>query len=291
MNYITLAILSAFVFALIIVLVKYISKYKVKDFNSFFFWTYIAGLPFIFLIPLTQGFHFEWSFIFPMIIHSLFLTGGQFLFSKGVYHVDASVIGPLFQLQSGFIVILASIFLREKYPTLIYVYLGVLLIGAMLVSVTDKTKIKGFLQTGVLYILAMQLLHAGANIAIGFALQYTSNWQALFYSFLFNSIIVSIYVFIKKAPITRDFHTVKWMILRAILLLIATGLLYKAFESNLTISASFGLLFSPLVFIISLFSVWISPGLLEQQSSKTYLIRAIGMLIILFGAWNVLSLR
>jgi hypothetical protein len=81
------------------------------------------------------------------------------------------------------------------------------------------------------------------------------------------------------------------MILRAILLLIATGLLYKAFESNLTISASFGLLFSPLVFIISLFSVWISPGLLEQQSSKTYLIRAIGMLIILFGAWNVLSLR
>lgn len=291
MNYITLAILSAITFAIVILLAKYISKHKVKNVDTFFFWTYTIGLPFILLIPLNFGFQFNSSFIIPMIIHSLLLTSGQYLFTKGVYHTDASVIGPLFQLQSGFIVLLATIFLGETYPNQIYAYLGLLLMGSMLVSVTDKTKLKGFMQKGVQFIIAMQLLHAGANIAVGFALKHTTNWQVLFYSFLFNSIIVSTFMLVKRAKIDTSTTTIKWMTARVALLLLATSLLYKAFESNLAISASFGLLSSPLVFVISLLSALFFPKVLEKQNRKTYLIRSIGMVIILTSAWMILRLK
>ena len=291
MNYIYLATASAIIFACTIILVKYISKHVIKDFHSFFFWTYVTGLPFVFLIPLYYGFSFDSSFIFPIIIHSILLTLGQYFFSRGVYLTDASVIGPLFQLQSGFIVLLATIFLGEKFGPLVYGYLVLLILGAMLVSITNKTKIRGFFQKGVLYIIGMQVLHAGANIAVGFALKHTSNWQVLFYSFLFNSIIVTIYVLIKRAPITHDFSKIKWMLARAFLLVSATALLYKAFESNMSISATIGLLSSPLVFIISVVSAVIFPSLLEKQSSRTYLIRTIGMLMILFGAWKIMMYR
>ncbi|MFC1711720.1 EamA family transporter [Patescibacteria group bacterium] len=291
MTYQHIALLSAVVFAFVTISAKFVSKHKVKDFNSFFFWTYIAGLPFIILIPLTQGFYFNLAILPSMIVHSILLTAGQYLFSKGIFLVDASVVSPLFQLQSGFVLILAMIFLGEKYPPFIYVYLIFLILGAMFVSATDKTKFKGLLQKGVLYILGMQLFHAGANIAIGFALKHTSSWQTLFYSFAFNSILVSLYMFIKREKVTRDFSKVSWMLLRAFLLLIATALLYKAFETNISISAALGLLSSPLVFVIAVACAIFSPKLLEKQSLKTYAIRAVGLIMIIYGAWNITILK
>lgn len=291
MVYLYYSIASALIFALNILLVKYITKYVITDFNSFFFWTYVAVIPFFILIPLKFGLSFNPSIILPLIIHSILLTYGQYLFSKGIYLVDASVVSPLFQLQSGFILILATIFLNEKYAPHIYSYLVLLFIGTVLVSVTDKTKIKGFLQKGVLYIIGMQLVHAGANIAIGFALKHTTSWQTLFYSFLFNSFLVTSYVLIKKAKVTFEFSKIKWMLLRSFLLFSATALLYKAFETNVSISAAIGLLSSPIVFAISVISAFILPKLLEKQSLKTYIIRALGMAFIIFGSWNIMISR
>lgn len=226
-----------------------------------------------------------------MIIHALLLTSGQYFFSRGVFLVDASVIGPLFQLQSGFIVLLAAMFLQEHYPPAVYTYIILMMLGAMLVSTTDKTKLKTLFQLGVVYIVAMQLFHAGANIAIGFALKHTTNWQALFYSFVFCSLITTVYAVITKASITTDIKKVRWMFFRAILLLIATALLYKAFETNISVSASLGLLSSPLVFLISLSSVVFAPGLLERQSRRTYFIRTLGTLVIVFAAYHIFLLK
>lgn len=216
------------------------------------------------------------AIILPMVVHSILLTYGQYLFSKGIYLVDASVVSPQFQLQTGFILILATVFLNERYTPFIYGYLLLLIVGTIFVSVTDKTKLKGFLQKGVLYIVGMQIFHAGANIAVGFALKHTSSWQTLFYSFLFNSILVSGYIFAKKAKVTFQFSKVKWMLLRSFLLFSATALLYKGFETNISISAAIGLLSSPIVFSTSVFLAFVFPNLLEKQSLKTYAIRAVG---------------
>ena len=219
MSYQLLALSAAIIFALIILLVKYITKYVVKDFNSFFFWTYVSVIPFVLFIPMRYGLDFSVDMILPIIISSILLTAGQYLFSRGVFLVDASVISPLFQLQSGFILIFATIFLGERYQLLTYSFLLLMMLGTLFVSVTNKTKLKGFMQKGVLFIIGMQVFHAGANVAVGFALRYTSIWQILFYSFIFNSIITSSYILLKKASITWELSKIKWMFLRAILLL------------------------------------------------------------------------
>lgn len=291
MNYIGFAIAAAGIFAISILLVKYVSKYIIQDSNSLFFWSYLPTLPFVIFIPLWQGWQFNWSFILPTIVQALLLSSGVHFYLKGLKQTDASVIGPLFQLQSGFIVILAGLFLHENYPPAVYGYLLLLTIGAMFVSVTDKTKWRGLFQKGVLFICVTQLLHAGANITVGFALKNTNSWQILFYSMVFSSIFSITYALAQKTPITWDFSKVKWLFLRGFLTILGTACLYKAFETNLAISASFGLLSSPLVFVISLLSAWLMPGLLEKQSLKTYLIRTFGMGIILISAWNILALR
>ncbi|MBU0579052.1 EamA family transporter [Patescibacteria group bacterium] len=290
MSYQLLALSAAIIFALIILLVKYITKYVVKDFNSFFFWTYVSVIPFVLFIPMRYGLDFSVDMILPIIISSILLTAGQYLFSRGVFLVDASVISPLFQLQSGFILIFATIFLGERYQLLTYSFLLLMMLGTLFVSMTDKTKLKGFMQKGVLFIIGMQVFHAGANVAVGFALRYTSIWQILFYSFIFNSIITSSYILLKKASITWELSKIKWMFLRAILLLSANTLLYKAFETNVSVSAAIGLLSSPLVFVISVTLGLLLPKFLEKQSVKIYAIRTIGMLMILYGAWNIMKL-
>lgn len=291
MSYIWFALASAITFGFSILLVKYISKYIIKDSSSLLFWGYVTTLPFVAFIPIWQGWQFDWSFILPVFLHSLLLTSGTVFFIKGLKQTDASVIGPLFQLQSGFIVILAAIFLNEQHSTSLYGALLLLTLGAMFVSVTDKSKWRGLLEPGVISICIMQLLHAGANIAVGFALKNTNSWQILFYSMVFNSIISISIAIAQKQPITRDLRKISWMLLRAFLTVLGTAFLYQAYKTNISISASFGLLSAPLVFVISLLSAWLVPGLLEKQSLKTYLIRVVGMVIILLSAWMVMKLR
>lgn len=288
MDYILLSFSSALVFASIILLVKYISKYVITDFNSFFFWTYVAGLPFVLLIPFIVGIPIGWQIVIPMIVHSVLLTYGQYLFSRGIYLVDASVVSPLFQLQSGFVLILATLLLGERYPISIYSFLLVMMVGTILVSVTDKTKFKGFIQKGIFYIIGMQFFHAGANVSVGYALKYANSWQTLFYSFVFNAILVIGYILITKAKVTLEFSKIKWMLIRSFLLFSATALLYKAFETNVSISAAIGLLSSPIVFVTSVILAVVFPNLLEKQSAKTYSIRALGMILIIYAAWNIM---
>jgi|GEM_PF-6461802 len=291
MSYIWFALASATTFGFSILLVKYISKYIIKDSSSLLFWGYVTALPFVVFIPFWQGWQFDWSFILPIFLHSLLLTSGTVFFLKGLRQTDASIIGPLFQLQSGFIVVLAAIFLKEQHSLSLYGSLLLLTLGAMLVTVTDKSKWRGLLEPGVISICIMQLLHAGANIAVGLALKNTTGWQILFYSMIFNSLISIGIALSQKQPITLDLKKISWLFLRGFLTVLGTAFLYQAYKTNISISASFGLLSSPLVFIISLISAWLVPGLLEKQSLKTYLIRAAGMAIILFSTWLILKLR
>lgn len=157
MSYQLFALFAAIMFALSTLLVKYINKYIVKDADSFFFWTYLPTIPFVLMIPLRYGLDFNLKMILPTVFVSLFLTIGTYLFSKGISSVDVSVISPLFQLQSGFILIFATIFLGEKYQLSTYAFLMLMILGTLFVAVTDKVKLKGFLQKGVLFIIGMQV--------------------------------------------------------------------------------------------------------------------------------------
>ena len=85
---------------------------------------------------------------------------------------------------------------------------------------------------------------------------------------IFSEIFSAGFVLAKRAPIIHDFSKIKWMFLRGFLTVLGTSFLYKAFETNLSISASFGLLSSPLVFGVSLFSAWLLPSWLEKRKPE-----------------------
>ena len=63
--------------------------------------------------------------------------------------------------------------------------------------------------------------------------------------------------------------------------------LFSAYAQNLTVSSVIGLLSSPIAFVISILASKYSPQLLEHHSPKTYLVRALGLLVILLGAVQI----
>ena len=63
--------------------------------------------------------------------------------------------------------------------------------------------------------------------------------------------------------------------------------LSRAFEENVTISSAIGLLNAPLVFVVSVLASRFVPELLEHHSVKVYMVRGLGLGIILLGAFKI----
>ena len=284
MSYISLSLLAALLFSASIIVNKFISKHRIDNSDSFFvLFVILAFIPAL-IVPFIPGVNLKLP-PFPIFLgYPLFFTAGAYLFVKGIYTVDASVVGPIFQVQSGLIVILAAIFLGEKFPLLSYFWMTLLILGAVLVSVNEKMKLSSFFRTGILFLLGMQLFHAIANLFVGFALQETNFWSVSFFGALVNFSLVLVFYLIKRPKINYPFKTTGLIFLGRLLSFTGATALFAAFQHNLSISSVLGLLTGPIVFIISLIASKWFPKLLEHHSGKVYAVRALGVLIILVAA-------
>lgn len=284
MNYIFFALLAAICFATSSLISKFISKHRIPKPDSLFVLTLFLVLPNIILIPFLSPIQFSTPAIAPLVLYSLFFTLGLYFFTKGIYLIDASVAGPLFQVQSGLIVILAAIFLNEKLSTQNYLWIALLLVGAILVTLNEKMSLKSFLQTGVVFILIMQVLHAISNIFVRFALTSINPFNVIFFGYILHALFAGTYTLIKKPILKFPSNTILLLYFRGAVQFIGATSLFYAFQQNVSISSTLGLLSAPIVFIVSVIASKFYPKLLEHHSAKVYLIRGLGLVMILFGA-------
>ena len=284
MSYIFLSFLASTLFAGSIIVNKLLAKHKIDNPDSLFTLLMFLSLPGALVIPFIPFATLSLPPVTHLLLYSIFFTAGMYLFSQAIYTIDASVVGPIFQLQAGLIVVLAAIFLGERFSFANYVWIFLLLIGVALVSLTEKMKLGIFLQRGMLFLLAMQLFHAISNIFVGFALREVNFWSVVFYGAIVNFTLGVIFYLTQKPKINYPTNTLGSVFLGRAFSFAGAVALFSAFETNLSISSTIGLLSGPIVFIVSIIASKWFPKLLEHHSAKVYAIRGIGLLIILFGA-------
>ena len=288
MNYIHFSFIAAFFFAISQILNKLLSKHNIDNKDSMMAYFMLATasfalvlIPFVSLsLPPVEVFKY---FIFAVF----FFVFGFYFFFTGIFDADASSFAPLFQVQAGLIAVLAFVFLGERFTTSNYWFIFLLIIGAVLVSIDESMSFKKFFTKGIGFILLMQVFHATSNIFVGFSFKYMGSLEFLFWENLLIGLLALIFIFIKKPKMNYGLKKIYPMFLSSYATGFGVVFLFKAFTENLTVSSAIGLLSAPIVFVFSLFASKFFPKLLEHHSSKVYLIRGFGLLIILAGAYGL----
>lgn len=284
MSYILLSFLAATFFALSLVFNKFVSKHKIEDKNSLMIYFMVASFVFsLVLFPFTSHTFPNFSVLSNIFIATSTFLVGYYLFFIGINDTDASVVAPLFQLQAVIVAVLAYLFLDERFSSTNYFWIGLIVLGVVLVSLDEKANIKSFFKKGVIFILLMQLLHGISNLFVGFSLQNVNFIDMLFWEYVIIGIYAIPFYILTKPKINYPTKSIFHFGIATYLSSIGALFLFKAFEQNLTISSTISLMSSPIVFIISVIASKFKPELLEHHTLKIYLIRAIGVVIILFS--------
>lgn len=286
--YILLSFLAAFGFALAGIFNKFTSRYAIKERWPLLFYYYLTFVPFVFLIPLIEKISIPFGGWRDLFFYSLFFFLGNICFFTAIFTTDASVFAPFFQLQAAFIALLAFLFLGERFPVANYFWLALILLGAALVSLDERMNPKVFFQRSILLIILMQFFHALANLYAGFALRAMDFWNFTFWSSMTSTALVLTGVpLLAKFRLKVSFSQVKPLFLVNFFSFIGATCLFAAFETNLTISSAISLLTAPIVLAISIFLSKFRPELLEHHAARVYLVRAVGVVLILFGTLRV----
>lgn len=290
-SYIFYSLTAAVGFAAASILNKLTSKHAVTERWPLLFWNYLTFAPFAAIIPFIAAISIpnslaEWLFIFG---YSLFFLVGNICFFTAIFQVDASVFAPFMQLQAAFLAILAFLFLGERFPLINYLWIGTLIFGAVLVSIEDKSKINllsGQRRRALILIILAQLLFASSNLFSGLLVKSMGFWNVMWWTYL-----MSIPMMLTLAKKVNRFDKLKitFRQLRPLLAVnagtfIGAASLFRAFQDNVTISATIGLLTGPIIFVFAVVASRINPEFLEHHSHRTYLIRAGGVLITLIAA-------
>ena len=160
-----------------------------------------------------------------------------------------------------------------------------MLVGSILVSIDEKFSIKTYFKLATLLIILQQIFHAFSNLFAGFALKSMNSFTFMFWGDLIASLLALIIIpFVGFNKLKVSFPQIKPLFVGSFLSTIAATSLFTAFQSNVTISSTLALLTSPIILVFTIFLSVFKPELLEHHTKKVYLVRFIGVLLILFGA-------
>lgn len=288
MNYLFFALTAATCFAISQVMSKLLSKHSIDNRDSLMAYFMMSSFVFgLLLLPFTPMTIPSIGIIKIIAVATVTFLLGYYAFYTGITEADASTIAPLFQMQAALVGLFAFLFLGERFPLQNYLWMMLLIVGAVLVSMDDKMSIKSFFNKGIALILLMQIFHAISSLFIGFALKELAPIQILFWEDMAIGVAGLVFILIKRPRLDYKLNQISPMFLSIFIVGVGIISLFKAFAENLTISSILGLLSAPMVFMISLAASRLSPELLEHHPAQVYLIRGAGLLVILLAAFKI----
>jgi transporter family protein len=290
MSYIYYAAFGAVCFALVGLINKYASKHSIKNADSLQAFFMLGSLLFAVLLAFTVGFEITTKTLLLMLGSSFVFILGYYLFYLGVFTMDASSFAPLFQLQAVFVAILAYLFLGERFSNQNYFWLLTLIGGVVLVTLDERMSIKSLLKKGTILIVLTQILHAASNLQVGLALKEITSLQALFWLNFFIGLWLLPFLAIKKPKLNYKRKQILPVIVVSFIGNIGGIAVFKAFETNLTVSTAISLSNASIVFLVTVLASIFKPKLLESHSAKVYLIRGFGLLVTLVSVYQIATL-
>lgn len=286
--YIIFSFIAAISFALAGVFNKFVSKHEIDNKDSMMTYFMLASFLFSFILfPFVSKSILSLSAFQPLIVSTITFLIGYYLFFTAIFQIDVSVFASLFQLQAACVALLAFLFLGERFPLQNYLWILLIILGAVMVSLDERMNVKSFFTRGVLLIIVMQFFHAVSNLFVGFTLKEITFLQVLFWENLVIGALLIPFVLVAKPRLSYPLKSILTLSIATFIGSVGAVFLFRAFQENLTISSSIALMSSPIVLGITILASQFRPELLEHHSLKVYLVRGIGVLLILFGAMRI----
>lgn len=285
--YVKLSLLASLFFASSLIINKIVAKDLMKSSGDLMYYFMLSFLPLAIIVyPFTSRTIPDIHSLINVFLAATSFIAGYIFFYKGIQKTDASVFAPLFQLQAVLIAFLAFVFLDERFEREMYISVGFVICGALFVSYSDKITIKRMFSNGLTFVFLMQLFHAVSNLFIGLSLK-TLNFLDIFF---WESCLIGLSALVYggfKTPGKYKKITLTKFLIGVYLSSLGAILLFRAYSFNLTVPGTLALMSSPVVFVFSVVASRFWPKLLEHNSVKTYIIRGIGVTLILFGVLQI----
>lgn len=169
MNWIFLALLAPFIYAVNVLLDKYLIGAKIPDYRSLPIFSSILAIPFIIILSIFGGFEILSLKNFFLIVLTGVLTIWAFsLYLEALIKEETSIIIILIQLIPVFVLGLSYLILGESLSSKQFIGFLLLLVSSILISI-KKEKAAYKFSRGLVYMIIADILWAIPYVLIKFA--------------------------------------------------------------------------------------------------------------------------
>ena len=314
MQWFILALIASILWAVVVIVDKFILTHYIKDAVSYQVFLTLAMLPFlIFLLPFTShNTNSPTPTILPVIIILLGVTMGlvYVLYNKALLIEEVSRVTPLFYLSPLFVLLFSFMFIGEGLSLRRYVGIGLMVFSAISVSVSLRRRNRDshrqshshslhiVLSPALLMILVLDIMNAGKDVISKLILSHLDYLSYLFW-FLLGNIAGRPFLLLIPHNREKTLMIIKTLPPKVYLLsfisssLAWTGyvLYFKAVSMTYISLVSAIPTTQPfLVFIFATLLGLFYPGLIEEKTDRRSLtIKGIAAVSVLIGAYLILT--
>ena len=321
MQWFILAFIASILWAVVVIVDKFILTHYIKDAVSYQVFLALAMLPFlIFLLPFTShNTNSPTPTILPVIIILLGVAMGlvYVLYNKALLIEEVSRVTPLFYLSPLFVLLFSFMFIGEGLSLRRYVGIGLMVFSAISVSVSLRGRNRDYgdgdrhnyrqshshslhisLSPALLMILVLDIMNAGKDVVSKLMLSHLDYLSYLFWFLLGNiagrPLLLLIphnrektLMIIKTLPpkvylLSFISSSLAWT--GYVLYFKAVSMTYISLVSAIPTTQPF------LVFIFATLLGLFYPGLIEEKTDRRSLtIKGIAAVSVLIGAYLILS--
>ena len=314
MQWFILALIASILWAVVVIVDKFILTHYIKDAVSYQVFLTLTMLPFlIFLLPFTShSTNSSTPTILPVIIILLGVAMGLVfvLYNKALMIEEVSRVTPLFYLSPLFVLLFSFMFIGEGLSLRRYVGIGLMVFSAISVSVSLRGRNRDShrqshshslhiaLSPALLMILVLDIMNAGKDVISKLILSHLDYLSYLFWFLLGN---IAGRPFLLLIPHNREKtlmiiktlppkvyllsfinSTLAWA--GYVLYFKAVSMTYISLVSAIPTTQPF------LVFIFATLLGLFYPGLIEEKTDRRSLtIKGIAAVSVLIGAYLILS--
>lgn len=300
MDFMALALLSAFFFSFSTVVDKYILTNRMKDgFAYFYLLSIVTGILYPFILIGLGRFVMPFDAVPGLIIFSAVVFANVAVVYYTLRLSDASLLSPLLSSGAIFTVTFSAIFLSEWSGFLVIAFILIAVLGAVISAADEKTSARKILSVRVFWLAMLaNILGAASIVILRVFLQGMDGFNILAWRQIIwlplSLLLLPVMLNKKRMSIIKNNwkHALPYTILSALILFTAISFSYIAFQQSVQITsgllASSGLFTVILSFIISR----IKPSIINERHKRSvYVIRAAGAIIIFIGVAGIFLSR
>jgi len=314
MQWFILALIASILWAVVVIVDKFILTHYIKDAVSYQVFLTLTMLPFLIsLLPFTShNTNSSTPTILPVIIILLGVTMGlvYVLYNKALLIEEVSRVTPLFYLSPLFVLLFSFMFIGEGLSLRRYVGIGLMVFSAISVSVSLRRRNRDshrqshshslhiVLSPALLMILVLDIMNAGKDVISKLILSHLDYLSYLFW-FLLGNIAGRPFLLLIPHNREKTLMIIKTLPPKVYLLsfisssLAWTGyvLYFKAVSMTYISLVSAIPTTQPfLVFIFATLLGLFYPGLIEEKTDRRSLtIKGIAAVSVLIGAYLILT--